>query len=140
MIAQEYPLSDGERLRIFTAAVQVGDSTLLSAQGLKPDIAVEVSPEDERIYYADAFKEPARTNLVAASGLPGGTQTAGTNRTRRPRFNEAELVRERREGLLPDSDLAAGPEAPEKPVVQDPVLARALDVLKGLAVVRQSRS
>jgi hypothetical protein len=29
---------------------------------------------------------------------------------------------------------------PEQPMVQDPALARALDVLKGLAVVRQTHS
>jgi hypothetical protein len=28
---------------------------------------------------------------------------------------------------------------PETPIVSDPVLARALDLLKGLAIVRQSR-
>ena len=40
---------------------------------------------------------------------------------------------------LPEDDLSAGTESePEQPVVHDPALARALDLLKGLAVVRQS--
>jgi len=69
-------------------------------------------------------------------------QASLTTRTnRRPRFNEAELVRERRNGFVPETEAGGGPEADEeKPIVQDPVLARALDVLKGLAVVRQLRS
>jgi len=59
---------------------------------------------------------------------------------RRPRFNEAELVRERRDGPVTDGDLAgATPAEQDKPVVHDPVLGRALDFLKGLAVVRQTR-
>ncbi len=138
MVAQEYPLSNGDRLRIFTAAVQAGESTLLSAQGLKPDIAVEVSPEDERAYYADPFREPGRTNVIVGLNWSAAGQPA-TNRARRARLNEAELVRERREGVIFDGQTGAADAAPEKPVVQDPSLARALDVLKGLSVVRQSR-
>jgi hypothetical protein len=70
------------------------------------------------------------------------TNLAGTtNRNvRRPRFNEAELVRERREGATLDADDTEREAEPEKPVVHDPVLARALDLLKGLAVVRRSTS
>ena len=44
MIAQEFPLKNGERLRIATAPIQLGDGSALSGQGLKPDIAVEVAP------------------------------------------------------------------------------------------------
>jgi hypothetical protein len=43
-------------------------------------------------------------------------------------------MRSRGEGVAP------GERKPEVPVVNDPVLARALDVLKGLAVVRQGRT
>jgi hypothetical protein len=141
MVAQEFPLKNGERLRIATAPIQLGDGTALSEQGLKPDIAVEVSPEDERGYYGDAFKATEKTNLLASGGLSLTNQASGTNRaTRRPRFNEAELVRERREGVSEADLTALRVREPEKPMVQDPALARALDLLRGLAVVRQSRS
>ncbi len=107
MVAQEFPLKNGDRLRIATAPVKLGDGSALSAQGLKPDIAVEVSPEDERAYYADAFKVADRTNLLASAGGPPTGSGSGTNRVaRRPRFNEAELVRERREGVS-EADLTA---------------------------------
>jgi C-terminal processing protease CtpA/Prc len=137
MVVQEFPLKNGERLRIATAPVQLGDGSALSAQGLKPDIAVDVSTEDERAYYTDAYKAAEKTNLLASAA----NSPSGTNRVaRRPRFNEAELVRERREGVS-EADLTAlrGRE-PEKPMLQDPVLARALDLLRGLALVRQERS
>ena len=69
MVAQEFPLKNGERLRIATAPVQLGDGSALSEQGLKPDIAVEVSPEEERAYYVDAFKVTDKTNLLASAGV-----------------------------------------------------------------------
>ena len=140
MIAQEFPLKDGERLRIATSPIVMGDGSSVPSQGLKPDIAVEVSSADERAYYADAFKVIPRTNS-AGSSLSPTNLAAGTNRNiRRPRFNEAELVRERREGATLDADDNEKEVEPDKPVVHDPVLARALDLLKGLAVVRHSPS
>jgi hypothetical protein len=140
MVAQEFPLKNGQRLRIATAAIQLGDGSALSEQGLKPDITVQVSPEDERAYYEDAFKAMGKTNLLATGGSPAGLESGTNHVARRPRFNEAELVRERREGVS-EADLTAlrGHE-PELPTVQDPALARALDLLRGLAVVRQPRS
>jgi hypothetical protein len=103
---------------------------------------VQVAPEEERSYYADAFRNLQNTNqLFANAGLSFTNQASSTNRARRTRFNEAELVRERREGPPFDNDSAPPRETePEKPVVRDPALARALDVLKGLAVVRRTRS
>ena len=139
LLAKEFPLKNGDRLQIATGSILLGDGTALPSEGLKPDIQVEVRPQDERAYYVDAFKELAVSNLMARSTFSLTNQASGTNRTRRPRFSEAELVRERRDGLLPELDVAGGLGA-EKPVVRDPVLGRALDVLKGLAVVGLTRS
>ena len=141
MIAQEFPLKNGERLRIATSPIVMGDGSSVSSQGLKPDIAVDVSSADERAYFADAFKVIPRTNAAAGSSLSPANLAGTTNRNaRRPRFNEAELVRERRDGVTLDADDNEKESEPDKPVVHDPVLARALDLLKGLAVVRRSPS
>ena len=141
MVAQEFPLKNGDRLRIATAPIQLGDGSALSGQGLKPDIAVEVSPEEERAYYVDAFKMTDRTNLQASAAASATGLGNGTNRlARRPRFNEAELVRERREGVSEADVTAMRGREPDQPMVQDPALARALDLLRGLALVRQPRS
>jgi len=81
MVAQEFPAQERRPLRIATGAIQLGDGSALSAQGLKPDIAVEVSPEDERAYYADAFKvteqdEPADKRRPVRPPARGAGRTA----------------------------------------------------------------
>jgi hypothetical protein len=119
----------------------LGNSSALSTQGLKPDISVEVTAEEERAYYADAYRLPARTDLLAGGGLGLTNGAAGTNRPlRRPRFSEADLVRERREGISEADITALRDRGPDTPLVNDPALARALDLLKGLALVRQAHS
>jgi len=140
-IGQEFTLGDGKRLRVATAAVQLGDGAVLSADGIKPDINVEVSAEEERAYYADAFRVLPKANLAADATLTLSNTPPATNRlARRPRLNEAELVRERREGITRDTDAAVPRDNGfEAPTVHDPTLSRSIDLLKGLAVVRQSR-
>jgi carboxyl-terminal processing protease len=135
MVMEEFPLKNGEQLRIGSSPVKLGDGTPLPTQGLKPDIDVTVNEEAEKAFYANAF-------LVVSNksgGLSDTNQASATNQTR-VRINEAELVRERRNGESPDEMTAKRPPAPEAPVVSDPALARALDLLKGLAVVRESKS
>ena len=141
MIAKDFPLKDGQRLRIATVPVKLGDGSPMSAQGVKPDIEVAVTPEAERAYLEDAYASLSRTNASAGSSV--FTSADGTNRpVRRPRISEADLVRERREGtnLNLENFTAVRDREPDKPVIRDPVLARAVDLLKGLAVVRRARS
>lgn len=128
-IAKTFPLSNGDHLRVATAPIRLGDGSLLSLAGLTPDIVVHVTAAQEKVYFTDPYRE--FTNTMAAA--------AGTNNAaRRLRYGEAELVRERKIG--PNNEPAPAMAAdPEKPIVQDPALARALDVLKGLAVVRRIR-
>ena len=139
LIAREFPLQSGDRLRIATAPVALGDGTRLPSDGVKPDIDVAVAPALERAYFADSFYIVPQTNLVAAAGN-SGTNTAST--ARRVRLNEAELVREHRQNFSRTTNAAPRVRdvEPESPVVSDPALARALDLLKGLAVVRRTRS
>jgi C-terminal processing protease CtpA/Prc len=138
MVMRDFFLKDGRRLSIATAPITLGDGSVLSDEGIKPDIEVSVSPEDERAYYADAFATLPRPGTVSAGAQPGA---------RRNRVNEAELVRAHREGMdrdaNPDQPVQRPPArsaAPEKPLVNDPTLARALDLLRALAVVRSGQS
>lgn len=133
-IFKEFPLANGDKLRVAVANVTVGAGTVLT-NGLNPDIPVEASLPDEEAWLRDPYKvlhpeEVAKTNDTNAPPQPA-----------RPRFNEAELVREHAAGEDQDEFTTAGPEADDQtvPVVADPVLARALDLLKGLAVIQPVR-
>jgi hypothetical protein len=138
MVMREYPLPDGQWLRIASDPVKFGDGTALSAQGVKPDIEVKVTLEEDRTYQRDAYglvaKPVARSGAI--SNAPTGTNTA----SRRPRITEADLVRERREGKSLEEFTPARDREPLKPQISDPALARAVDLLKGLAVVRRSQT
>jgi hypothetical protein len=60
----------------------------------------------------------------------------------RPRFNEAELVREHKAGedaFDESDDVAPVLAEPGPPTVTDPTLAHALDLLKSLAVMAPTR-
>ena len=136
MVMVEYSLPDGQRLRIASSPVKLGDGTVLSAEGVKPDIEVNVGLDDERIYLRDAYSPAVKTIVKsgAISNAPAGTNAA----SRRPRTTEADLVRERREGRSLEEFTPARDREPLKPQISDPALARAVDLLKGLAVVRRT--
>jgi C-terminal processing protease CtpA/Prc len=142
-MSREFTLKTGQKLRLAIAPLKVADGQELPFNGIKADIGIEVSPEDELAWYEDAYKTIARPGRLASSSVEDAA--ASTNRAPRRRLNEAELVRMNREGSVPEREVpftkapVRSSEAPA-PVVNDPALARALDLLKGLAVVQQFRS
>jgi hypothetical protein len=142
MILRDFPLSNGQRLRVGVARVRLADGSLVPAKGVPPDIAVAVDAADERAYLEDAYAVLHRPSPAASGGSSLTNAPGETNRlSRRLRISEADLVRERREGTDLDADFTPARDAePEQPLIRDPALARAVDLLKGLAVVRRSRS
>lgn len=142
MIATEFRLSNGQTLCIARAGVKIGDGTTLTPDGLRPDVAVAVTPAEEQAFWLDPTKPFARTSSLTSSTNSAGTNVvAGTNQVSAERINEATLVRDRQKGNLPkNAPRSASTQAPvvaAAPVVRDPALARALDVIKALALVRQ---
>lgn len=139
---KDFALKTGQHVRIATESLKLGDGEHLAIGGLQPDIQVEVSAEDESSYLKDPFKSPGR------AGTSGKTDAASNQATNpAPRINEAELVRMRREGIDPEvpgsEELRARKlptPAPPAPVVADPVLARGLDLLKALALLKQAKT
>ena len=103
-----------------------------------PQIQAWVGGLRELGYVEDVYSEPPRFVQIPPA-ITNDTASL-TNRSRR-RINEAELVRMLRDGqnLETDMDQPRRPSA-TPPAVQDPALARALDLLKGLAVVQQTRT
>ena len=134
-LMKNYDLTNGGQLRIATSMIKLGDGTAVSMRGVKPDIEVAVAAADEKAYLADPFADLQASTEFPTSSL-SSTNSANTNRVRR-RISEANLVRARRDGASVDE--LPEREEPEKLEVRDVALARALDVLKGLAVVKQFR-
>jgi len=140
-ISKEFELKDGSRLLIATTPVKLGSGKPLPGSGLPPDITVEVPGEDENQYYVDAFKVLPRAQRLTSLST-NETSLSLTNRRISRRLSEAELVRMQRDGQSIDFEAApllSREPAPSKSGIQDPVLSRALDLLKGLAVVQQFR-
>ncbi len=136
---REFALDSGARLRIAGAPVRVGADLVLTNR-VAPDIAVDVPPDRETAYYADPYKvfaDAAGTTDVSVAGL----MARATRTARTARLNEAELVRRQRDQDSPDEPppASARPEAaPAEKTLQDAALVRALDLLKGIAVVERT--
>ncbi len=121
---EEFTLSNGQLIRIASKPVQLGDGTPIARAGLPPDIQIATTAAEDRKYLADPFGEAS-------------TGSTGTPAPRR-RVTEADLVRQRREGV-PLQQIITGPtdQASEAtPTLKDPALLRALDMLKALSVVQ----
>ncbi len=153
-LTRDFTLKGPDRkiVRIATTPVKIasgpqagGRAEPIDRKGLTPDIKVQVPLAEERLFIQDAYRPLPRLSGVGSgastSANNGTNQTAGagTNRTSRRRLNEAELVRMQREGIDLDSEFIPGRDAGplRPPVITDPALARAVDLLKGLSVVNR---
>ena len=99
---------------------------------VQPDIAVAIGTEDERALMENPYAAPATKDANTPAGtnnlLPFVDHTS-----------EADLVRAKiKDGEEDENFPPAQKTGPPKPFIRDPVLARAVDLIKGLAVVRQS--
>jgi hypothetical protein len=140
-ISREFALKNGQKVRIATTPVKIASGGPIDRQGLNPDVKVEVAAAEERAFLQDAYRPlKGADRFVGVNGGTNTTAAAGTNRSRR-RINEAELVRMQREGVDLEAEFSTGRESGpvRPPTVTDPVLARAIDILKGLSVVQQFR-
>lgn len=141
--AREYrtvPIGQGISVQLAGAALQLPGGQPIPWGGLEPDLKVMVSAVDERAYWTNEFQR-------VLEGQPAG-------RSLTFRLNEAELVRRRQSrdslddpGRSGRGGRGSGPRRPNRlrpepepvpdsaPVVQDPSLARALDLLSGAAMM-----
>lgn len=125
---KDFTLSTGQRLRIATGETKLGDGQAMPSTGLRPDIAVTVGAEEERVFFAEPYRTLGRPNAAASK--------TGQGKESPVRLNEAELLRRMKEGENPETAPVVTTPSVATPQVRDPALARALDLLKGLAVVR----
>ena len=131
-IFKEFPLRDGSKLRVAVAQVSFGAGKTLP-HGVAPDITINTSLEDERAYLQDPCKDLHPPQVAKVETVKEAIDE--------PRLNEVELIREHRNGNDPEDTSAGNTPGEREPaaLVADPALARALDLLKGLAVVEPNR-
>ena len=131
-VFKELKFSGGQSVFVADQPVKLGSGRLMDGP-LEPDIAVPVAKGFEAQWLEDPYRR------FGPSASP---------RSRR-RVNEADLVRMQREGVQSEDEFDAPLPAPtgpaprvseqDKPVVQDPALARALDLLRAIQIVKPRR-
>jgi len=159
VIYKEFPLGDGRFLKIAGTPVELAGQGPLPPGGLSPDITLALSSAEEKPYYSNPYYAPSALSASSTNvSSPDDDEIAANHR-----LNEAELVRMQRQGQQPFLDtppspsksprklneaelvrqrkgVIAGSEPAASSVLTDPALSRALDLLKGLAVVRSKPS
>ena len=136
---REFKLKTGQRLLVASSPVKLSNGKELSGGSVTPDVMVSVNADDERAYFEDPYTDLSPTNALPETSLADTSGIAGTELPSRKRMSEAELVRKHREGTDMEDLVAAEEISMKKPVLSDPALARAVDLVKGLALVRSSK-
>jgi hypothetical protein len=155
MAFKEFVLKDGGRLLVATAPVKM-DGKTIPADGLRPDIAMTVDADDEHAFWRNPYGKPAAGTNAAQTATNSFLPFVD-------RTSEADLVRQQqKDGKLinlppqvrpvrnparnggddsdnEDGSMSSRAARPQKPILRDPVLARAVDLVKGLAVVQGAR-
>ena len=106
-----------------------------AAGELKPDVAVAVNIADEKEFLENPYAAPSSTGTNASAATNGNLATFIDH------TSEADLVREKiKDGEQDEDSPPPRPTGPQPPYIHDPTLARAVDLIKALAVVRQNHA
>jgi len=120
------------RLRAAKAGILIGNTNTPGI--VSADITVDVSAEDEKKFLADPFTAPA-TNNEASLAVQNDLLDIVDH------MSEAELVHRKIKDGADDGDEPLSPRVtPSQPVIRDPALARAVDLLTALAILKPARS
>lgn len=130
-VFRDITLNEGTRLQVPVGRIRLGDGSTLAEGPLRPDIRIAVTETSERGF----LENPTAT--LKPSGVSG---TNGTAATQRRKMTEADLVRaQRSEPTDASGETNAAPRNPVTPRLADPVLARAADLVRGLAAFQKAR-
>ena len=107
-----------------------------------PDIAVTVATETEKRFQADPYLVVSNNLTISRleTNLVSGVTTTNDWMAYVDHTSEADLVRKRVKDGEDASDPAATPRTPPPPVIHDPALLRAVDLLKALASLHPPRA
>jgi hypothetical protein len=105
-----------------------------SSTEMKPDISVTVKIEDEKKFFENSYGTPAQSETNSPTST--NNYLSFVDHT-----TEADLVRAKiKDGEQDESLKSERAAEPQKPFIRDPVLARAVDLIKALAIVSQSHA
>lgn len=119
------------QLRASASAIVIGSTN--PPGEIVPDVAVAASLVDEKKYQDNPCAAPV-TNSLGSLSATNNHLLAFVDHT-----SEAELVRKRIKDGDEAGNLATPRAEPPQPVIRDPALARAVDLLKALAVLHKPR-
>ncbi len=122
---KEFELSNGQKILIAVNTIHFPNQSFIPADGYHPNIYVQVPEDAEKIYLEDPFRD-LRPKLESKD------LTKGTNKVS-IRINEAELVKMQKDSKNFAEKTETKHDEIEYPTIQDPVLARAVDLFKALA-------
>lgn len=127
---KDFKLSNGQMMRIAVDSVRFQDGSWMLPGGISPDVIVTLSEADEQAYVEDPFtsRRPVYVNESVVSSNRAAV-----------RINEAELVKMQNNGVQTDSGQTQKPGESLPPAINDPVLARAIDILKTLPFFEKSK-
>ena len=138
---QNFTLSNGDRIRLLTGEIQIAGASMASGSRFIPDLETKVDVADERHWRHDPYA------VSLASIQPKVShKKAGSESLQQPKLNEAELVRRQREerdltpGEPEDDEQIKKARAAKPPEIRDPALARALDLVKAIPVLKRVSS
>jgi hypothetical protein len=117
------------QLRAAASAIVIGSTN--PAGGVAPDLLVAVSADDEKAFQDNPY---LRTNSSPYGALSATNLIAFVDHT-----SEADLVRKRVKDGEDDGGVSTPRAVPAEPVIRDPALARAMDLLKALAALHAVR-
>src|SRR5579872_1156452 len=110
---KDFPLANGDKLRIAMGQIKLGDGTSFSG-AVEPDIAVNTSTSDDEAYLKDPYQ---LSEVQSSSRNTTNSQYAVDRSSLSRRFNEVELIREHKEGADLEQELGNAPDAKEIPPV-----------------------
>jgi hypothetical protein len=119
------------QLRAANAGIIIGSTN--APEKILPDIAVNVSAGAEKIFMENPFASSPAASTEAGSPATNDLLPLVDHTT------EAELVQKKIKDGEDDGDDLTPRAAPPQPVIRDPALARAVDLLKALAITQASR-
>ena len=130
-VFRDVTLKDGTQLQVPVGRIRLGDGSTLAEGPLTPDIRIAVTEKSERGF----LENPTAT--LKPNGVSGTNSSATTQRRK---VTEADLVRaQRSEPTDAASETNAAPKTPVNLRLADPVLARAADLVRGLAAFQKAR-